>query len=132
MEQRRTAKAPRPTDGELEILAVLWQRGPSTVCAVQETLSGSKQVGYTTVLKLMQIMHGKGLLARDESQRTHVYRAKARKETTQRQLIGDLMSRAFGGSPEQLVLQALSAKRASKEELAEIRRLINELEGTQQ
>ena len=91
------AKAPRPTEGELEILAVLWQRGPSTVRAVQETLSGSKQVGYTTVLKLMQIMHGKGLLARDESQRIHVYRAKARKETTQRQLIGDLVSRAFGG-----------------------------------
>ncbi len=122
------AKTPKPTDGELEILTVLWKRGPSTVREVQETLSAAKRVGYTTALKLMQIMHEKGLLARDDAQRTHIYRARARKETTQRQLIGDLMSRAFGGSSEQLVLQALSAKRASNEELAEIRRLINRIE----
>ena len=126
------AKVPKPTDGELEILAVLWERGPSTVREVQETLSGAKQVGYTTVLKLMQIMYDKGLLTRDESQRTHVYRAAARKETTQRQLIRDLMARAFNGSSEQLVLQALSAQRASKEDLAKIRRLISEIEGGRQ
>ncbi len=125
------ARAPKPTDGELEILAVLWDRGPSTVREVQETLSKDKQVGYTTALKLMQIMYEKGLLIRDESHRTHVYRTKARKETTQRQLIGDLMTRAFAGSPEQLVLQALSAKRASKEELAEISSLISSIKGDQ-
>jgi len=123
------AKNIRPTDGELEILAVLWDRGPSTVREVRDQLSRERKVGYTTVLKLMQIMFEKGLVARDDSHRTHVYRARARKETTQRHLVNDLMSRAFGGSPQQLVLQALSAKRATKEELAEIRELISRFEG---
>ncbi len=126
------ARVPKPTDGELEILAVLWSRGASTVREVHEVLSVTRQVGYTTVLKLMQIMFDKGLLSRDESQRTHVYRAKARKEVTQRQLVGDLLARAFGGKPQQLILQALSAQRATKEELAEIRRLISEMEGERQ
>jgi predicted transcriptional regulator len=86
-------------------------------------------MGYTTVLKLMQIMFEKGLVTRDDSQRSHVYKARQKEQTTQRMLVTDLLARAFGGSTEKLVMQALSAKKASKEELAEIRRLLNELEG---
>lgn len=124
-----TTQPPRPTDAELEILRVLWEEGDCTVRRVHETLSKSRDMGYTTILKLMQIMFEKGLVTRDESQRSHVYRAKQKATTTQRQLVADLLSRAFGGSTEKLVLQALSAKRASKEELAEIRRILNDLEG---
>ncbi len=121
-------KRPRPTDAELEILRVLWQRGPSTVRHVQEELSRSRESGYTTVLKLLQIMIDKGLVLRDESQRSHVYRARHKQEQTQRQLVSDLLSRAFGGSADQLVMQALRAKKVSGEELAEIRKLLDELE----
>jgi len=121
------AKPPKPTDGELEILTVLWEQGPSSVRDVHETLTRQRGVGYTTVLKLMQIMHDKGLLTRDESRRSHVYRAKARKETTQRHLLRDLMARAFAGSPEQLVMQALSAQPASEDELARIRQMLDEM-----
>ena len=120
---------PRPTDAELAILRVLWRHGPCTVRQVQERLSRTRRTGYTTVLKLLQIMSGKGLVDRDETHRTHVYRARQAEEKTQRQLVGDLLERAFGGSAQTLVMQALSAKRASPEELAEIRRLLDRLEG---
>jgi predicted transcriptional regulator len=120
---------PRPTDAELAILRVLWQRGPSTVRQVQETLSRDRPTGYTTVLKLMQIMTDKGLVRRDESQRAHIYHPVFAEEETQQRLVGDLIERAFGGSTTNLVMQALSAKKASPEELAEIRRLLDESEG---
>jgi predicted transcriptional regulator len=119
---------PRPTDAELAILRVLWQRGPSTVRDVTDALQSERGTGYTTALKLMQIMTDKGLVERDDSQRTHVYRAVAAAEETQRQLVGDLLERAFGGSAQQLVLQALSSKKASRAELAEIRKLLDEME----
>ena len=120
---------PRPTDAELEILNVLWRRGPSTVREVYEVLLESKDIGYTTILKLMQIMSEKGLVSRDESDRRHVYEAERAQDETQRQLLSDLLDRAFNGSPTKLVMQALSSKKASKEELAEIRRMLDELEG---
>ncbi len=124
-------KLPRPTDGELAILRVLWERGDSTVREVHETLNRHEPegTGYTTVLKLMQIMTEKGLVERDESQRAHVYRARATEQRTQRQLVTDLVDRAFGGSPARLAMQALSAKKTSPEELAELRRLLDTLEG---
>lgn len=123
---RPTAK---PTDAELAILRVLWRRGPSTVRQVHEALSQDREIGYTTALKLMQIMTEKGLVERDESERTHVYRAMLTQEETQQQLVGDLLDKAFGGSASQLVMQALSAKPASADELARIRELLDELEG---
>lgn len=116
----------RPTEAELEILRVLWERGPSTVRQVHESLAEQRETGYTTTLKLMQIMADKGLVTRDESMRTHVYAAKASQETTQRQLVNDLVDRAFGGSAAELVLRALSSHRTSDEELDEIRKLIDE------
>ncbi len=118
---------PRPTDAELAILRVLWQRGPSTVRQVQETLSSDR--GYTTVLKLMQIMTNKGLVHRDESQRAHIYQPVFAEEETQQRLVDDLIERAFGGATTNLVMQALSAKKASAEELAQIRQLLDEFEG---
>ncbi len=121
--------SPRPTDAELAILNVLWERGACTVREVHDRLSENRDMGYTTVLKLMQIMFEKGIVTRDDSQRSHVYRARQKEQTVQRMLLTDLLARAFGGSTEKLVLQALSAKKASKQELAEIRRLLNELEG---
>jgi predicted transcriptional regulator len=119
---------PRPTPAELEILAVLWKRGPSTVRQVHEGLSRQKPAQYTTVLKLLQIMAEKGLVRRDETRRAHVYKASQPKEWTQRQLAGDLLQRAFGGSARNLLLGVLSAKRASREELAAIRKLLDEYE----
>lgn len=119
---------PKPTDAELAILRVLWNRGPSTVREVTDELQDQRGTGYTTALKLLQIMHEKGLVGRDDSQRSHVYRAVAPAEVTQRQLVTDLLERAFGGSAQQLVLQALSSKRASRADLAEIRKLIDEME----
>jgi predicted transcriptional regulator len=119
---------PRPTDAELEILKVLWRRGPCTVREVFDSLSESKQTGYTTVLKFMQIMAEKGLVRRDESERAHRYEAALAEEETQRQLVGDLLRRAFDGSAKRLVMQALSAERASADELEEIRRLLDRLE----
>jgi len=121
--------SPRPTDAELAILNVLWAQGACTVRDVHEQLSQVRDMGYTTALKLMQIMFEKGLVTRDDSRRSHVYRARQKEQTTQRMLVSDLLARAFGGSTEKLVLQALSAKKASKQELAEIRRLLNELDG---
>ena len=120
---------PRPTDSELSILSVLWLRGPSTVRAVHEELNRSQETGYTTVLKLMQIMIEKGLLKRDDSERSHVYEAAVAREQTQRQLLGDLRERAFSGSAQQLVMQALASKKASPGELIEIRKLIDQMEG---
>jgi BlaI family penicillinase repressor len=122
-------KTPRPTERELAILRVLWERGPSTVRQVNESVSEDRTTGYTTTLKLMQIMAEKGLVIRDESERTHVYRAKAAEEQMQRQLVGDLMDRAFGGSARKLVMQALAAKRVSARELAKIKQLLDELKG---
>ena len=120
---------PRPTDAELAILRVLWQRGPSTVREVMEELSNDRPTGYTTVLKFMQIMTEKGLVRRDEKQRTHVYQARMSEDQTQQQLVGDLLERAFGGSAQRLVMQALAVRQASSEELAEIRQLLNDMEG---
>ncbi|MBN2216274.1 MAG: BlaI/MecI/CopY family transcriptional regulator [Pirellulales bacterium] len=119
---------PEPTNAELEILQVLWEHGPSTVRQIHEQLSHRRATGYTTTLKLMQIMVGKGLLARDESNRTHLYRDAQTREKTQRQLVRSLMQRAFDGSAAGLVMQALSTQKASSEDLAEIRRLLDELE----
>jgi BlaI family transcriptional regulator, penicillinase repressor len=119
---------PRPTDAELSILRVLWKQGPSSVRQVRDVLERLQPTGYTTVLKLLQIMTEKGLVARDESQRTHVYRASRSEIQTQRQLVGDLVHRAFGGSALHLVMQALATRKASTEELAEIRKLIENLE----
>ena len=122
-------KIPRPTDAELAILSVLWERGPSTVREVHDALSATHDTGYTTVLKLLQIMTDKGLVTRDESQRAHVYVSRYGEQRTQRQLLGDLIDRAFGGSPAKLVMQALSGGRASAEELTAIRQLIEQMEG---
>jgi BlaI family penicillinase repressor len=116
----------RPTEAELEILRVLWERGPSTVRQVHESLATQRETGYTTTLKLMQIMADKGLVTRDESSRTHIYASRVSQETTQRQLVNDLVERAFGGSATELVLRALSSHKATDDELREIRRLIEE------
>ena len=119
---------PRPTDAELEILRVLWQRGPSTVRDVQDTLNDIKPTGYTTVLKMLQIMTDKGLVRRDEDQRAHVYEARVPQEQTQQQLVGDLLDRAFNGSASNLVMQALATKKTSAEELTKIRQMLDEFE----
>ncbi len=115
---------PRPTDAELEILRVLWERGEGTVREVREDLETRRPTGYTTVLKQLQIMTEKGLVRRDASERAHVYRARLAREATETQLVGDLLDRAFGGSASRLVLRALASKPASAEELAEIRKLL--------
>jgi len=119
---------PRPTSAELEILGVLWHRGPSTVRDVYNVLGRTRPIGYTTVLKLMQIMAEKGLVLRNEDQRAHVYEARAPQDQTQKQLVRDLLDRAFNGSALNLVMQALSSRRASAEELAQIRKLLDEYE----
>ena len=119
---------PKPTDAELAILRVLWERGPSTVREVTDAIQEERGTGYTTALKLMQIMTEKGLVRRDDTNRSHVYEAVAAAEETQRQLVGDLLDRAFGGSAQQLVLQALSGRKASRADLAEIRKLLDEME----
>ena len=119
---------PRPTDAELEILNVLWQRGAATVREVHDELSARKATLYTTVLKTLQIMTEKGLVERDESQRAHLYRARLAQDETQRQLLNDLLARAFDGSATKLVMQALSAKEASAEELTEIRAMLDQFE----
>ena len=119
---------PRPTDSELEILTVLWSRGPSTVRDVYENIAGRKATQYTTILKLMQIMAEKGLVRRDEKQRAHVYEAARPQEWTQQQLAGDLLRRAFNGSARSLMLGALSGRKTSRAELAELRNLLYEYE----
>ena len=118
------SKPPRPTDAELAILRVLWQHGACTVRQVHDELSRERPSAYTTALKMLQIMTEKGLVRRDESERTHIYQPKLSEEQTQRQLVRDLLDRAFGGSASKLVMQALSTRRATQEELGEIRKLI--------
>ena len=119
--------APLPTDAELGILQVLWEQGPSTVRAVKEQLDRVKEVGYTTVLKLLQIMNEKGLVDRDESERSHRYSPAVDRAETERRLVGDLIDRGFSGSTSRLVRRALASRPASSEELAEIRQALDEL-----
>jgi BlaI family penicillinase repressor len=119
-------KPPRPTDAELEILTVLWSIGPATVREVYTVISRRRPAQYSTVLKFMQIMAGKGLVRRDEKERAHIYRAARPREWTQRQLAGDLLERAFNGSAKALLIGALSARKATKKELTELHRLLDE------
>jgi BlaI family transcriptional regulator, penicillinase repressor len=119
------SKPPRPTDAELAILRILWERGACTVRQVHDELSRDRPSAYTTALKMLQIMTEKGLVRRDDSERTHIYQSRLTEEQTQRQLVRDLLDRAFGGSASKLVLQVMSARRATQEELGEIRRLID-------
>jgi BlaI family penicillinase repressor len=117
----------KPTESELEILQILWTRGLATVREVHEELAKTKDAGYTTTLKLMQIMHEKGLVKRDDSMRTHVYQAAVNKERTQKHLLSKMIDSLFGGSPTQLVIQALGEHKASAEDLEEIQVLLNTL-----
>jgi BlaI family penicillinase repressor len=119
----------KPTASELEILRVLWARGPSTVRDVYEALREQKSLGYTTVLKLLQIMTAKGTVRRNEDQRAHVYEACQPAEETKRQLVGDVLHRVFEGSASELMIHALEGRRTSKKELEELRRLLDEYEG---
>lgn len=127
LKRSKQPSLPRPTQAELEILRVLWDRGPSSVRDVHEALGAD--AGYTTVLKQLQIMSTKGLVERDERGRAHVYSATVPQEQTQRQLVRDLVERAFGGSAGQLVLQALATRRASPEEMEAIRDMLDRAEG---
>ena len=121
------SKYVKPTESELEILQIIWDKGLATVREVHEELAKTKDVGYTTTLKLMQIMHDKGLVKRDESMRTHVYQAAVNKERTQKHLLTKMIDTLFGGSSTQLVLQALGEHKASPEELEQIQTLLNNL-----
>ncbi len=131
MRRTKERPAPRPTDVELSILRVLWQHGPGTVREVlaryNEGRSG--EAGYTTILKMLQIMTEKGLVERDDSRRPQIYRARLSEEQTQRQLVSDLLDRAFGGSAKQLVLQALATRETPEKELAQIETLLEKIEG---
>lgn len=122
-----TTKYVKPTESELEILGVLWTRGLASVREVHEELAKSKDVGYTTTLKLMQIMHEKGLVKRDDSVKTHIYQAAVSREKTQKHLLGKMINGLFGGSPTQLVIQALGNYKASESEIEEIQQLLNNL-----
>lgn len=120
---------PKPTEAELEILQILWKHGPCTVRFVNDQLNEKKTVGYTTTLKIMQIMFEKDLLKRDEKARSHLYRAAVKEKDTQRLLLDRFLETAFGGSAVKLVMQALGNHKASKEEIARIRELLDNLEG---
>jgi predicted transcriptional regulator len=122
-------KVPKPTEAELEILQVIWEHGPSTVRFVNDLLSKHRKVGYTTTLKIMQIMTDKKLLSRDTSIKTHIYKVAISQQKTQQQLIDKLMATAFGGSAMKLVMQALGNKKSTVAELNEIRAFIDQLEG---
>ena len=122
-------KVPRPTDKELTILGILWNNGASTVRRVNEEMNKQQRTGYTTTLKLMQIMTEKGLVVRDDSNFQHVYQPAVSEEKTQKQVVGDLLEKAFSGSAEKLVMRALSAKKISAKELAKIRKMLDEMEG---
>jgi len=124
-----TKDPPRPTPSELEILGVLWETGSSTVREVRQALDARRPTGYTTVLKLLQIMTEKGLVRRDERERAHRYTPRLPRERTEQQIVGDLLDRAFGGSSSRLVLRALSSRKATPEELDRIRELLDEIEG---
>ena len=119
----------RPTKAELNILRVLWEKGPRSVRDVQQVLDDAKPTGYTTVLKLMQIMTDKGLVERDESVRPQIYRARYAQDQTQRQLLRDLIQRAYGGSVKALVMHALSTKKSSPKDLEAIEKLLEKFEG---
>ena len=121
-------KSTKPTDAEIAILRILWERGPSTVRDVQEALGKTRETGYTTALKFLQIMTEKGLVCRDESRHAHVYQAHYPEEQTQRQMVDDLLERVFGGAAMKLVMHALATQKASPEELAQIRAVLDELE----
>jgi BlaI family penicillinase repressor len=123
-----TRSPQKPTASELEILRVLWSRGPSTVREVHEALSEKKSLGYTTVLKLLQIMTTKGTVRRNETQRAHVYEAGLPAEQTKRQLAGDMLQRVFEGSASQLMMHALAGSKSSREEIEELRRMLDEYE----
>lgn len=126
----KTEDLPKPTAAELGILNVLWERGPSTVRDVHDALFREEGAGYTTALKLLQIMHAKGLVARNDSERAHVFRPAISKERTQKRFLLDMVQRVFDGSPSQLVLQALGGRpRATREEVEEIRALLDKLDG---
>ena len=122
-----SAKAIKPTESELEILQVLWQKGKATVREVHDELSRSRDIGYTTALKLLQIMYEKGLVTRDDSSKTHIYQAAVSREKTQKQMVGKMISTLFSGSPSELVMQALGNHKASEEELDEIQKLLDNL-----
>jgi predicted transcriptional regulator len=124
----REATLQKPTAAELQILQVLWDRGPSTVREVHEALREEKALGYTTVLKLMQIMTTKGLVRRNEDQRAHVYEAQQPAEKTKRQLAADMLERVFDGSARELMLHALAAQRSTRQEIEELRNLLDEHE----
>jgi predicted transcriptional regulator len=123
------AKPHRPTKLELTILRVLWEKGPGSVREIQARLSESRETGYTTALKMLQIMTEKGLVDRDESVRPQIYRAKFSQEKTQKQLLQDLIQRAFGGSVKALVMQAVSTRKSSPEDLEAIEKLLDRFEG---
>ena len=123
-----TRSPQKPTASELEILRVLWQRGPSTVREVHESLSEKKELGYTTVLKLLQIMTTKGTVRRNETQRAHVYEACLPAEQTKRQIAGDMLQRVFEGSASQLMMHALAGRKASQQEIEELRQMLAEYE----
>lgn len=123
------SKHPKPTDSELNILRILWEKGPLTVREVHDNLDATRQKGYTTTLKLMQIMTEKGLVKRDESQRAHIYDAQIRQQDTQQNIVRDLLDQVFNGSTTSLVMQALSAKKASVEDIEKIRKMLDEYEG---
>ena len=125
---KKRAALPKPTPSELAILGVLWRIGPATVRQVHEALGRGHAASYTTTLKLMQIMTGKGLLERDERGRAHLYRPVSKREETQGRIVSDLLDRAFGGSAAELVLRALSERRASAEEIREIRATLDSIE----
>jgi len=118
-----------PTDRELAILGVLWQRGPSTVREIHETLHPESETGYTTTLKLMQIMAEKGLLTRKGAGRQHIYKPAVSQEKTQKQVVGEMLEKVFAGSAEKLVMRALSARKVSPEELKRIREMLDKMEG---
>ena len=122
---------PNPTPAELELLRALWKLGPSTVREIQESLPRGRNMGYTTVLKLLQIMTDKGLVSREPDGRAHRYRAIPTESQARRQMVGDILDRVFGGAAEQLVMHALTARKASPEELSEVRKLLDRLEGEQ-
>ena len=124
-----TIRAIKPTESELEILQVLWSHGTDTVRDVHEKLSKTKDVGYTTTLKLMQIMHEKGIVKRDDSMKTHIYQSAINKEKTQKHLLNKMIDNLFGGSPTQLVIQALgdNQHKANREELDKIQALLDSL-----
>jgi predicted transcriptional regulator len=124
----KDASPQKPTAAELQILQVLWERGPSTVREVHEALQEEKALGYTTVLKLMQIMTTKGLVRRDENQRAHVYEAQQPAEKTKRQFAADVLQRVFDGSARELMLHALASQRSTRQEIEELRNLLDEHE----